>query len=234
MAKGRPKGSVTTKSSSLKSINQKIRRIAKTFGTDSLVYENYVTTIDRNFPIHYTKEGIIQINTLKEPSEFQKQQMVKLSLMHGVKQKMKLAKKRLKEQGIKKPDREELINELKRYEQRQRVIDDTLDLIYDEETEGHLPSDIADIVDRMRGRVSGQGITSNDVDLMIDVMRDWKDLKARAEQISADIHSLDYIDDGVEDMIYELFNGNLTSSEYKEYVEDLEDYYNTVTEESEV
>lgn len=234
MSKGRPKGSVTTKSSTLKSINQKIRRIAKTFGTDSLTYENYVTTIDRNFPIHYTKDGIIQINSIKEPSQFQKQQMVKLSLMHGVKEKMKLAKKHLKNQGIKNPSRDEQIQELKNYEKRQRVIDDTLDLIYDEETTGHLPSDIADIVDRMRGRISGQGITNADIDIMIDVMKDWKDLKERAETISAAIRDLDYVDDGIENIMYDIFNSDMTSVEYRDNVETLEKYYERRTAESEV
>ena len=234
MSKGRPRGSVTTKSSTLKSINQKIRRIAKTFGTDSLTYENYVTTIDRNFPIHYTKDGIIQINSIKEPSQFQKQQMTKLSLMHGVKEKMKLAKKHLKNQGLKNPTREEQIQELKNYEKRQRVIDSTLDLIYDEETTGHLPSDISDIVDRMRGRISGQGISNADIDLMIDVMKDWKDLKERAENISNDIRDLDYVDDGIENIMYDLFNSDMTSNEYRESVETLEKYYESRIAESEV
>ena len=114
---------------------------------------------------------------------------------------MKLAKKHLKNQGLKNPTREEQIQELKNYEKRQRVIDSTLDLIYDEETTGHLPSDISDIVDRMRGRISGQGISNADIDLMIDVMKDWKDLKERAENISNDIRDLDYIDDGIENII---------------------------------
>lgn len=228
-----PKG-YTTKHSSIKSLNQKIRRIARTLGVGSTAYENYVTTIDRNFNVHYTKDGIIQIDNVREPSVFQTQQLVKLSRMHGVKEKMKLARKHLREQGIKKPTKEQQLEELKKFETRQRVIDNTLDMIYDEETTGHLPSDISDIVDKMRGRVTGQGITNAEIDIMIDVMKDWADWKERAEDISTLLHELDYVSEGAEQMMYDLFNSDLTSKEYKQKVEDLEEYYNNIVSESEV
>ena len=58
---------VNRRPTSIKTLNQKIRRLARKYGTESLEYQAYLSDIDRNFSIHYTKEGILQINNLRQP-----------------------------------------------------------------------------------------------------------------------------------------------------------------------
>ena len=58
---------------SIKTINQKIRRLGRKYGTESIEYKNYLSDIDRNFGVHYTKDGILQINNTASPSKYQTQ-----------------------------------------------------------------------------------------------------------------------------------------------------------------
>ena len=133
---------------SIKTLNQKIRRLARKYGTESLEYQAYKADIDRNFTIHYTKDGILQINSLRSPSKYQTQILNKLSKRKGVKQLESAAKTRLINEGIKKPSRFQIEQEVRQFTERQNQIDKTLELIYIEEKEGSLPDDIAHIISK--------------------------------------------------------------------------------------
>lgn len=197
--------------STIKTINQKIRRLGRKYGTDSLEYKNYLADIDRNFSTHTTKDGIIQINQPKEMSKFQQQMVKKLQGRKGIRQLETEARQRLKQDKPKgyKPTREEIEREVRKFSERQQAIDNTLDLIYIEENEGSLPSDIAIIYNKMRnrGKGGGSGVTNAELDELIEKTERWQSLKERVQELSRQIEQLDYVDSYIEGEVWATMQG---------------------------
>lgn len=175
---------------SIKTLNQKIRRLARKYGTESLEYQAYKADIDRNFTIHYTKDGILQINSLRQPSKYQTQIFTKLSKRKGVKQLESAAKQRLINEGVAKPSRSQIEQEVRQFTERQNQIDKTLELIYIEEKEGSLPDDIAHIYNKIH-RKKGSGLTNTDIDYLNTTVRDWVNVKKEIGDISRELESLE-------------------------------------------
>ncbi len=216
---------------SIKTLNQKIRRLARKYGTESLEYQAYKADIDRNFTIHYTKDGILQINSLRQPSKYQTQILNKLSKRKGVKQLESAAKQRLINEGIKKPSRSQIEQEVRKFTERQTAIDDLLDSIYMEEGEGSLPTDIAFVYNKIHrhGKGAGSGVSNKDLDYLIDSMRDWKIAKKKLEELSRYIKQVGRMTDYYSDMIWRAETGRESLSTIIEqtipalerYIEDL-------------
>lgn len=217
---------------SIKTLNQKIRRLARKYGTESLEYQAYLSDIDRNFSIHYTKDGILQINNVKQPSKYQKQILNKLSKRKGVKQLESAAKARLINEGIKKPSKLQIEQEVRKFTERQTAIDDLLDSIYIEEGEGSLPTDIAYVYNKIHrhGKGAGSGVSNSDIDYLIDSMRDWKAAKQKLEELSRYIKELDRMTDYYSDMIWRAETGreSLTTIT-EEIIPELERYVDNLS-----
>lgn len=216
---------------SIKTLNQKIRRLARKYGTESLEYQAYLSDIDRNFSIHYTKDGILQINNLRSPSKYQTQILNKLSKRKGIKQLESAAKQRLINEGIAKPSRLQIEQEVRKFTERQTAIDDLLDSIYIEEGEGSLPTDIAFVYNKIHrhGKGAGSGVSNKDLDYLIDSMRDWKIVKKKLEELSRYIKQVGRMTDYYSDMIWRAETGRESLSTIIEqiipalerYIEDL-------------
>lgn len=216
---------------SIKTLNQKIRRLARKYGTESLEYQAYKADIDRNFSIHYTKDGILQINNLRQPSKYQTQILNKLSKRKGIKELEKAAKQRLINEGKEKPTRSEIEQEVRKFTERQTAIDDLLDSIYMEEGEGSLPTDIAFVYNKIHrhGKGAGSGVSNKDLDYLIDSMREWKIAKKKLEELSRYIKELDRMTDYYSDMIWRAETGRESLTTITEeiipalerYIEDL-------------
>lgn len=215
----------------IKTLNQKIRRLARKYGTESLEYQAYKADIDHNFTIHYTKDGILQINSLRQPSKYQTQILTKLSKRKGVKQLESAAKQRLINEGIKKPSKLQIEQEVRKFTERQTAIDDLLDSIYMEEGEGSLPTDIAFVYNKIHrhGKGAGSGVSNKDLDYLIDSMRDWKLAKKKLEELSRYIKQVGRMTDYYSDMIWRAETGRESLSTIIEqtipalerYIEDL-------------
>lgn len=194
---------------SIKTLNQKIRRLARKYGTESLEYQRYLADIDRNFTVHYTKDGIIQINSLRSPSEYQTQILNKLSKHKGIKQLEAAAKTRLINEGIKKPSQLQIEQEVRKFTERQTAIDDLLNDIYIEENEGSLPTDIAFVYNKIHRhkKGAGSGVSNTDIDYLIDNMKKWKIAKKKLEELSRYLVSVDKMTDYYRDMIWRAETG---------------------------
>ena len=217
---------------SIKTLNQKIRRLARKYGTESLEYQAYLSDIDRNFSIHYTKDGIHQINNLRQPSKYQTQILTKLSKRKGIKELESAAKQRLINEGNEKPTRSQIEQEVRKFTERQNAIDDLLDSIYIEEGEGSLPTDIAFVYNKIHrhGKGAGSGVSNSDIDYLIDSMRDWKQAKQKLEELSRYIKELDRMTDYYSDMIWRAETGreSLTTIT-EEIIPELERYIDNLS-----
>lgn len=211
---------MANKPTSIKTINQKIRRLGRKYGTDSLEYKNYLADVDRNFTTHTTKDGIIQINQPKNMSKYQSQILNKLSKRKGVRQLETEARRRLfkeaeaqgkkvKGKGAYRPTKQEVEQEVRQFSDRQQAVDNALDLIYIEESEGSLPSDISLIYNKMhrRGKGAGSGISNAELDEMIEKINRWQSVKKRVEELSRELEALGYVDSYIEGEVWACMSG---------------------------
>ena len=218
--------------SSIKTINQKIRRLARKYGTESLEYQAYLADIDRNFTTHTTKDGIVQINTVKKPSKYQKQILNKLSKRKGVRDLESAAKQRLINEGIKKPSKLQIEQEVRKFTERQSAIDGLLDNIYIEEQEGSLPTDIAYVYNKIHrhGKGSGSGVSNKDLDYLIDSMQAWKTAKNQLEELSRYINQVGRMTDYYSDMIWRAETGRESLSTIRDQIiPELQRYIETLS-----
>lgn len=224
----------------LKSVNQKVRRLAEKYGTDNIEYQRYISDMERNFATHYTSKGIIQINKPKigeidgkisGMSAYQYSILNKLSKRKGVRALEAAAKERLikglEKQGIKKPkvSKSEVEREVIRQSERQNAIDETLDMIYMEESEGTIPSDLADIYNRMHrhGKGSGMGVSNSDIDKLIDGMQLWSSVKQQIEDVSTELENLGAVSSDMGIEIWGAMSGQNTLAENEELLKRLQD-----------
>lgn len=224
----------------LKSVNQKVRRLAEKYGTDNIEYQRYISDMERNFATHYTSKGIIQINKPKigeidgkisGMSAYQYSILNKLSKRKGVRALEAAAKERLikglEKQGIKKPkvSKSEVEREVIRQSERQNAIDETLDMIYMEESEGTIPSDLADIYNRMHrhGKGSGMGVSNADIDKLIDGMQLWSSVKQQIEDVSTELENLGAVSSDMGIEIWGAMSGQNTLAENEELLKRLQD-----------
>ena len=228
------------KPSSIKTINQKIRRLARKYGTNSLEYERYKSDIDRNFQVHYTKDGILQINQPKQMSKYQNQIVKKLQGRKGIKELEADAKKRLiaeaKQRGQDKykPKKADIEKEVVKFSERQSKIDDTLSAIYDM-SDSELPTDIADIYNKFfdRGKGNGQGVTNSEIDRLIELTDKWEWLEPEVTDIIEEIRDRagKDLDPNIRLLMFNIQSGKMTVDEIEEaYRGTLTDYLYSLEE----
>lgn len=228
------------KPSSIKTINQKIRRLARKYGTNSLEYERYKSDIDRNFQVHYTKDGILQINQPKQMSKYQNQIVKKLQGRKGIKELEAGAKKRLiaeaKQRGQDKykPKKADIEKEVVKFSERQSKIDDTLSAIYDM-NDSELPTDIADIYNKFfdRGKGNGQGVTNSEIDRLIELTDKWEWLETEVTDIIEEIRDKAGrdLDPNIKTLMFNIQSGKMTVDEIEEaYRGTLTDYLYSLDE----
>lgn len=224
------------RATSIKTVNQKIRRLARKYGTENLEYQKYISDIERNFKYHYTADGIVQINKPAKTSQYQEQIIKKLGGRKGVKALETAAKKRLQDEGIKKPTQTQIQQEVTKFSDRQKAIDDTLDLIYMEENEGTMPTDLAALYGKMhrRGKGAGAGVSNSDIDKLIDGMREWQEVKEQIQDISVTLRNDYYMPEGFESEIWDSMSGKKTLKESKELLKQLQEYLDDIESDSEV
>lgn len=217
---------------SIKTINQKIRRLGRKYGTESVEYQKYLADIDRNFGYHYTKDGILQINSTPNLSKYQSQILHKLGGRKGIRQLEADAKKRLKAEGIEKPSRADIEKEVKQFSSRQTKIDDMLEAIYIEEGEGSLPLDIANVYSKFHrhGRGAGSGVSNEDIDYLIESMEKWEQLKEHIQELSQELIDLGISDDYIDSEVWRAMSGRYSLADIEgmvvpELEQRLEDYY---------
>lgn len=229
-----------TPPSSIKTINQKIRRLARKYGTNSLEYERYKSDIDRNFQVHYTKDGILQINQPKQMSKYQTQIVKKLQGRKGIKELEADAKKRLiaeaKQRGQDKykPKKADIEKEVVKFSERQSKIDDTLSVIYDM-SDSELPTDIADIYNKFfdRGKGNGQGVTNSEIDRLIELTDKWEWLEPEVTDIIEEIRDRagKDLDPNIRTLMFNIQSGKMTVNEIEEaYRGTLTDYLYSLEE----
>lgn len=228
------------KPSSIKTINQKIRRLARKYGTNGLEYERYKSDIDRNFQVHYTKDGILQINQPKQMSKYQTQILKKLQGRKGIKELEADAKKRLiaeaKQRGQDKykPKKADIEKEVVKFSERQSKIDDTLSAIYDM-SDSELPTDIADIYNKFfdRGKGNGQGVTNSEIDRLIELTDKWEWLEPEVTDIIEEIRDRagKDLDPNIRTLMFNIQSGKMTVNEIEEaYRGTLTDYLYSLEE----
>lgn len=180
----------------LKSMNQKIRRVAERFGVESLPYKQLIADIVHNFrgQTHYTNKGVIQVNQNKQTefNTFQKQMINRVSRRAGVKQITAKSKERLKKRGITKPTAGQISQEVKEYTRIQEEFDNALDLIYEHELAGDLPVDIRERYMKIyrTGKGAGAGVTTDDVQYIETKIVEFDKLRDELNDVSAGVYQI--------------------------------------------
>lgn len=232
-----------TPTPTVKVINQKIRRVGRRFGTESLPYQQLIADIDRDFlgQTHLTKDGILQINSGKKTAinDYQAQTLVKISRRAGVKEIVNKSKERLEKEGIKRPTAEQINQDVEKFTKRQEKFDKTLDLIYDHETAGDLPTDINNVYRKIyrTGAGTGSGVTNDDIDYLENAIEEFEELREQIENIVQDLYRFQaqYNAHNPDNRFYlpdnlKLDNRNIVSGQYdmntiRDTVERLNDYH---------
>lgn len=180
----------------LKSMNQKIRRVAERFGIDSLPYKQLIADIEHNFrgQVHYTNKGVIQVNQNKQTNfnTYQKQMINRVSRRAGVKQITAKSKERLKKRGITKPTAGQITNEVKEYTRIQEEFDNALDLVYEHELAGDLPVDIRERYMKIyrTGKGAGAGVSIDDVQYIETKIIEFDKLRDELNDVSAGVYQI--------------------------------------------
>ena len=123
----------------IKRINERINEIAKTYGTESVSYQKYYSTIKSTVPEKYrkvSKHGIIQLSRSKEfisSISTTKTQRINARLL-GMKTKGQLrkeARQSLKEEGTKKPTPEEIELRMKEIDRVNKYVLEHSEMFYE-------------------------------------------------------------------------------------------------------
>lgn len=219
----------------IKSMNQKIRRVAARFGTESNVYKNLIADIEHNFrgQTHITKTGAIQVTQSKklQLNQYQEQIVNRVSRRSGVKEIVKKSKERLQKQGIKKPTNEDIDKEVKEFERLQNEFDKALDLIYEHEIAGDLPVDIRQRYEKIyrHGKGAGMGVSVDDVQYIETKIFEFSDMRERVNEIASTIYETAYkkgvrVSDDIKMGLENVYNGELTTDMIARFITTLQKY----------
>lgn len=217
---------------SIKSMNQKIRRVGERFGIDSLPYKQLTADIERDFRglIHTTKKGFIQVSQSKtlKINDYQKQVVNRIAARKGVKEIVQAAKERI---GKKRPTRKEIDENVKKYTELQEKFDKTLDLIYEHEIAGDLPTDINTRYQKIyrHGKGAGMGVSTDDVEFLENAIVEFDDIRAEIDDINSDVKEIVYSDGGTisDDFlndVYAIETGQKSFDDVKSTVEKMRQY----------
>lgn len=217
-------------------MNQKIRRVGERFGVDSLPYKQLTADIERDFRglVHTTKKGFIQVSQSKSLriNDYQKQVVNRVAARQGVKEIVEKAKERI---GKKRPTRKEIDENVKKYTELQEKFDKTLDLIYEHEIVGDLPTDINNRYQKIyrHGKGAGMGISTDDVEFLEDAIIEFDDIRAEIDDINSDVKETIYSDGGtIPDEflndVYAIETGQKSFDDVKSTVERMRQYRDSI------
>lgn len=217
---------------SIKSMNQKIRRVGERFGVDSLQYKQLTADIERDFRglTHTTKKGFIQVSQSKtlKINDYQKQVVNRVAARQGVKEIIAKAKERI---GKKNPTKQEIDENVRKYNELQEKFDKTLDLIYEHEIAGDLPTDINSRYRKIyrQGKGAGMGVSTDDVEFLENAIIEFDDIRAEIDDINSDVKEIIYSDGGtISDEflndVYEIETGQKSFDDVKTTIERMRQY----------
>lgn len=221
---------------SIKSMNQKIRRVGERFGVDSLPYKQLTADIERDFRglIHTTKKGFIQVSQSKslKLNDYQKQVVNRIAARQGVKEIVEKAKERI---GKKRPTKKEIDENVKKYTELQAKFDKTLDMIYEHEIAGDLPTDINNRYQKIyrHGKGAGMGVSTDDVEFLENAIVEFDDIRAEIDDINSDVKESIYSDGGTisDDFlndVYAIETGQKSFDDVKATVERMRQYRDSI------
>ena len=221
---------------SIKSMNQKIRRVGERFGVDSLPYKQLTADIERDFRglTHTTKKGFIQVSQSKslKLNDYQKQVVNRVAARQGVKEIVEKAKERI---GKKRPTRKEIDENVKKYTELQEKFDKTLDLIYEHEIAGDLPTDINTRYQKIyrHGKGAGMGVSTDDVEFLENAIVEFDDIRAEIDDINSDVKEAIYsvggtIPDDFLNDVYAIETGQKSFDDVKSTVERMRQYRDSI------
>ena len=221
---------------SIKSMNQKIRRVGERFGIDSLPYKQLTADIERDFRglIHTTKKGFIQVSQSKtlKINDYQKQIINRVAARKGVKEIVQAAKERI---GKKRPTKKEIDENVKKYTELQEKFDKALDMIYEHEIAGDLPTDINNRYQKIyrHGKGAGMGVSTDDVEFLENAIVEFDDIRAEIDDINSDIKEAIYSDGGtIPDEflndVYAIETGQKSFDDVKSTVERMRQYRDSI------
>lgn len=217
---------------SIKSMNQKIRRVGERFGVDSLQYKQLTADIERDFRglTHTTKKGFIQVSQSKtlKINDYQKQVVNRIAARQGIKEIVAKAKERI---GKKNPTKKEIDENVKKYNELQEKFDKTLDLIYEHEIAGDLPTDINSRYQKIyrHGKGAGMGVSTDDVEFLENAIVEFDDIRTEIDDINGDVKEIIYSDGGtISDEflndVYEIETGQKSFDDVKATIERMRQY----------
>lgn len=220
---------------SLKSMNQKIRRVAERFGITSLPYKQLIADIEHNFRgmIHHTNKGVIQVNQSKGQkfNTFQTQMINRVSRRAGVKQITAKSKQRLKNKGITKPTAADITKEVMEHTRIQEEFDKALDLVYEHELAGDLPSDIRERYIKIyrSGKGAGAGVSSDDVTYIESKIVEFDKLRDTLNDVSAGVYRIAReqgvrVSENAKIAIEKAIQGEYTTNDIAVLIDDLNAY----------
>ncbi len=223
----------------LKSMNQKIRRVGERFGVTSLPYKQLIADIEHNFRgmYHFTNKGIIQVNQRKGQSfnTYQAQMINRVSRRAGVKRIVANSKKRLEKQGITKPTAADINKEVQEHTRIQEEFDKALDLVYEHELAGDLPVDIRERYMKIyrSGKGAGMGVSTDDVTYIESRIIEFDHLRDQLNDVSAGVYQIARengvrVSDNAKIAIEKAIQGELTTDDIKDLISNLNEYANRI------
>lgn len=219
---------------SIKSMNQKIRRVGKTFGVESLPYKQLIADIERDFRgmTHDAKEGIIQVTQSKtfQPNEYQIGVINRVAARQGVKE---IKKKALERMGVKKAPMEDIIQNVKEYTESQNKFDKILDAIYELEKAMNLSTDIAKPYNKLynRSKGGGYGIDNKDIEYLEKAIPEFEQIRDDIDSIYGDIKNLIHsyengkLPDDLANDVYNIKAGEKSLNEMHEIYDKMQNYF---------
>ena len=229
--------SPTVQKISIKSMNQKIRRVGERFGIDSLPYKQLIADIERDFRglTHETAKGFIQVSQSKtlKLNDYQKQVVNRVAARKGVKEIVKAAKERLNNPKASKSD---IDKEVKQYTEIQEKFDKALDMIYEHETADDLPTDIKERYQKIyrHGKGAGMGVSSDDVSFLENAIVEFDELRNELDDLNSDVKEIIYSEGGdlpvqFADDVYNIESGGYTFEKVKETIEKMRRYRDRIS-----
>ena len=220
----------------IKSMNQKIRRVGERFGVESLPYKQLIADIERDFRgmIHKTAKGFLQVTQSKTAklNDYQKQVVNRVAARQGVKEIVAKAKARL---GTKRPTKEDINKEVERYTKQQEKFDETLDMIYKHEIADDLPTDIRNTYMKVyrHGKGAGMGVSRQDVDFLENAIFEFDELRQEVDDINSDVKEVLYSKNGTppDDFfndVYAIESGQYSFDTIKETIDKMRRYRDSV------
>lgn len=223
----------------IKSMNQKIRRVAAAFGTDSLPYKNLIADIEHNFrgQTHLTSKGVIQVTQSKtlKLNTYQEQIVNRVSRRAGVKEIKQKAKERLSKKNITKPTAEQIRENVREYTRIQEEFDKALDLVYEHEIAGDLPPDIRERYMKIyrSGKGAGMGVSEDDVQYIETKIIEYDELRTKLNELSAQVYQAANsaairVSEQAKIDIENVMQGEYTTEQTAAVIEHLQAYYDDI------